>query len=64
LFLMLNVVFGGWTVKYVLETWLPFIVHHGISIPWVAAIIAGLFFGEVSVPLAIITWLIKLCGVI
>jgi hypothetical protein len=35
----------------------------GKDIPIIADIIIGLFVGEVSIPVAIIGWILKICGV-
>lgn len=54
--IILNITVGAWSVIEILS-WF------GKSIPlWVNALI-GLFVGEFSIPVAIIGWILKICGV-
>lgn len=55
--LLLNMTVGGLCFDYVLYS----IV--GKDIPWYADGIAGLFLGEFSIPLTVICWIVRLCGV-
>ena len=52
-----NVTLGAWTFAYCLDT------IFGRIVPWYADAVAGLFLGELTVPGAVICWIIKLCGV-
>jgi hypothetical protein len=47
-----NLTIGAYAVNYAL--WGIF----GKAIPWYAAAIAGLFLGEIAVPVAVIVWLL------
>lgn len=55
--LAINVIFGAMSVNYCLWSFLDKSVD-----TWVA-VVAGLFLGEVTIPLAIVCWLLRLCGV-
>lgn len=56
--IVLNLLIGGWSVQYLCEVWL----HKPISIGW--ATLMGLFLGEFTIPLAIVTWIAKKAGLI
>lgn len=56
--LIINLTVGGWSVIYLVEN----LLHKAISWPW--AILIGLFAGELTVPLAILVWLLKMAGVL
>jgi len=58
--LFLNLVLGGLATEYVLETWLTYLKETLIDIPFWPCAIAGLFIGEITIPLAIFTWIIFL----
>ena len=57
LILLCNLLLGGICTDYSL--WFYF----GIHIPFVACIVIGLFLGQFAVPLAVIAWVLHLCGV-
>jgi hypothetical protein len=52
-----NLALGGVSFAYCLFN------IFGKTVPIFADVIAGLFLGEITVPLAIVVWIIKLCGV-
>jgi hypothetical protein len=54
---LFNVLVGAWSVNYLLLEFL------GKMIPFWGAALIGLFVGEVSVPVALAVWLLKLFGV-
>jgi hypothetical protein len=54
--LLLNISVGAWSVIEILS-WF------GKSIPLIANVIIGLFVGEFSIPVAIIGYILKVCGV-
>lgn len=54
--LALNLTVGAWSVIEILS-WF------GKSIPLIANVIIGLFVGEFSIPVAIIGYILKVCGV-
>lgn len=56
--LIFNVVVGAWSVTYLVSN----LLHQHIAWGWAALI--GLVGGEVSVPFALIVWLLKLAGVL
>lgn len=56
--LLLNVLFGGWSVNYLLAEFA------GKTIPFLGAVLIGLFTGEVTIPVAIVVWLLKSFGVL
>lgn len=55
--LLFNMLLGGITFNYCL--WYIF----NKDIPWFADVVCGLFLGEVTVPLAIVCWVLDLCGI-
>lgn len=54
--LLLNITVGAWSVGEILS-WV------GKNIPLWADALIGLFVGEISIPVAIVGWLLKACGV-
>lgn len=54
----LNCILGGWSVRYLVEA-----IAHKV-IPWGWAILIGLFAGELTIPGAIIVWILKHLGVL
>ena len=54
---ILNVVFGGWSVAYLLE-----LFNKVIPFGW--AMVIGLFTGEFTIPVAVVVWILKLCKVL
>lgn len=56
--LAVNLLLGGLTTEYVVEFWTAYF-GKPMDVPFWAAAIAGLFFGEVAIPLAFLTWLIS-----
>lgn len=53
-----NLFIGGWSVNYLLGFFLD------KSIPFIGAALIGLFAGEVSVPVAIVIWLLVAFGIL
>lgn len=56
LVLALNVTIGAWSVIQILS-WF------GKSIPVWGAVLSGLFVGEFSIPIAVVGWVLRACGV-
>ena len=56
--LLINLTIGGWSVSYLLESFT------GKVIPFVGAALIGLIVGEISIPVAIVVWLLRLFGVL
>lgn len=54
--LLLNLIVGAWSIIEILS-WF------GKSIPLLGSIVIGLFVGEVSIPIAIVGWILKACGI-
>ena len=54
--LTINATIGAWSIIQILS-WF------GKSIPMIANIILGLFVGEISIPIAIVGYILKICGV-
>jgi hypothetical protein len=52
----LNLTVGTWSVIQILS-WF------GKTIPLWGSVLIGLFIGEFSVPIAIVGWLLRICGV-
>ena len=57
---LFNIVVGGLCVEYVLNTWLSYIQHKNVEIPFIACATIGLFFAEPAIPAVVITWIIFL----
>lgn len=56
LVLAINVTVGAWSVIQILS-WF------GKSIPIWGAVLSGLFIGEFSIPVAVVGWVLRVCGV-
>ena len=54
---LVNVIFGAVSVNYCLESFLNKTVDF-----WIALIV-GLFLGEFTIPLAIVCWILRSCGI-
>ena len=54
--LLINLIAGAWSVIEILS-WF------GKSIPLWGSAVIGLFAGEVSIPVAIVGWILRLCGI-
>jgi hypothetical protein len=57
-FLFVNLFIGAWSVNYLLMEFM------GKQIPLLGAMVIGLFAGEVSIPVAVVVWILKACGVL
>lgn len=55
--IVVNATLGGIAFNYALASLM------GKNIPWIADAIIGLFLGEITIPVALICWVIRLCGV-
>lgn len=58
LIVLLNLSIGAWCAQYLLLTWFA------KDIPWYADMIIGLFLGELTIPLTVITFILKTFGVV
>ena len=56
--IIFNITIGGLATEYVFETWVTYFKEAPVDIPFWVAAIAGLFIAEVTVPAAIVTWLL------
>lgn len=56
LIMLFNISIGAWSVGEILS-WL------GKDIPLIGDMIIGLFVAEISVPVAIVGWILRICGV-
>jgi hypothetical protein len=59
LIIAFNVCLGGFATQYVVDFWGSYMTHKAVRVPLLPCAIAGLFLGEVSVPAAVVTWLIS-----
>ena len=57
LLLLINLSIGAWSVIEILS-WF------GKSIPLLGSMVIGLFAGQVSIPVAIVGWILKLFGIL
>lgn len=55
----LNILLGGLATQYIVEFWASYFKGVPVDIPFLPAAIAGLFFGEITIPLAVITWILS-----
>jgi hypothetical protein len=58
LLVAVNVTLGGLSVNYLLEFFL------GKTLPLIGAAIIGLFFGEFTMPVAVVVWILKWGGIL
>ena len=58
LIIVLNLLFGGVSFDYCL--WNIF----GKDIPWYGDVACGFLAAQVTIPLSIILWILKICGVV
>ena len=54
--MVINIIIGAWSVIEILA-WF------GKSIPTLASCIIGLFVAEISIPIAVVGWILRICGV-
>jgi hypothetical protein len=54
-----NIWVGGASVQYVVEYWGTYIQHKPVHVPFTSCAIAVLFLAEISVLMAIVTWLVS-----
>jgi hypothetical protein len=57
-FLFLWVYIGGISIHYDISFWMNYFTHKTVNPPMLPCCIAGLFLCEISVPVAIVTWII------
>jgi hypothetical protein len=60
LFMTFNIFVGGFCVEYVIEHWASYLKGVPVDVAFWKCCIAGLFLGEIAVPLAILTWIVML----
>ena len=53
---------GAWAVQYDISYWMPFLVHHAVTVLWLAAAVVALVLGGPAICLAILTWAIRLAS--
>lgn len=56
--LLVNITLGGMSINYLLQVWFS------KDIPWIGDILIGLFLAELSIPAAVITWVLRYFGAI
>jgi len=57
--LLSNLIFGGFCTEYLFET-IGVLINHPIDMPFIGAFIIGIFFGEITIPAAILLWIFML----
>lgn len=55
--ILFNLLVGGWSVNYCLYAFL------GKDVPWYIDVLIGLFVAEISVPTAIVLWILSHFGI-
>ena len=58
LVLLINLTIGGLATEYVIEFWGSWAKDVPLDVPFLPCALAGLFVGQFTVPLAIVTWLL------
>lgn len=58
-FLLVNILLGGICTQYVVEFWGSYIKETVVDVPFFPCAIAGLFLGEIIIPLAVFTWIMS-----
>lgn len=59
LVLLFNILLGGVTTQYVAQFWGGYFTHQAVTIPFFVCALVGLVLGELTIPLAAITWLLS-----
>ena len=57
LLLLFNLLAGGICTEYVVEFWASYFKGVPVHVPFWTCALAGLFIGEITAPLAIVTWI-------
>jgi hypothetical protein len=57
--LVVNLVAGGFTTKYILDYWGTFVKSERVDMPLVPCMLAGLFVGEITIPGALATFILS-----
>ena len=57
--LIINFFLGGVCTQYVVNFWMGFIQGVPVHMPFLPAAIAGLFVGQFTIPLAVLTWAVS-----
>lgn len=58
--LAINIIIGGVATEYVIEQWVGYFKNTTIDVPFIPCAIGGLFVGQFTIPVAILTWIIML----
>jgi hypothetical protein len=58
-FVAFAVFVGGWAVQYDVNFWASYIQHKPVRVPFFPCAVAGLFLSEISVPVALVTWILS-----
>jgi hypothetical protein len=57
--LVCNILFGGIATRYVVEFWGTMIKGVPVHVPFFPCLIGGLFLGEFTIPVAVLTWIVS-----
>jgi hypothetical protein len=55
---IINLTIGSWSVNYLLNFFLE------KTIPWIGAALIGLVAGEITVPVALVVWILNIFGIL
>lgn len=58
-FVLLTVCFGGICLHYDIHFWASYAKNYDVAIPWIPCILLGWFTSALSVPAAVITWVMS-----
>jgi hypothetical protein len=57
--LLLNFLLGGLATEYSIEYWGSLVKESTIQLPYLPTRIGGIFLGEITIPVAICTWIVS-----
>jgi len=57
--LIVNLLIGGVATEYVIEFWVGKCKGNPVDVPFIPCAIAGVFVGELTIPAAILTWILS-----
>ncbi|MFQ5661914.1 MAG: hypothetical protein ACE5F2_01530 [Candidatus Paceibacteria bacterium] len=57
--IVVNVLLGGICTQYVVEYWATYFKEVSVTVPFLPCAIVGLFLGEITIPAAVVTWILS-----
>ncbi len=56
---IINLTIGGFATEYIVEFWGSVVKEQPVDVPFAPCVVAGLFLGEATIPLAALTWILS-----